>query len=94
MSEEIKEQLNRIEKNALLAAKNVLDTDDVAALTGISKSYIYKLMCRKEIPYYKPSGKYCYFDRKEIEDWQKQNRVITIAEAEQQAVRHIIKKGA
>lgn len=88
------EQLNRIERNTKLAAKNVLDIEDVSVLTGLSKSYIYKLTCRREIPYYKPNGKLCYFDRKEIEDWQRQNRVITSAEAEQQAARHIVKKGA
>lgn len=93
MEEQFKEQLNRIEQNTLLAAKNVLDMDDVAALTGLSKSYIYKLTCRKEIPYYKPNGKLCYFDRKEIEEWQKQNRVLTSAEAEQQAAKYIIEKG-
>lgn len=88
------EQLDRIERNTKLAAKNVLDIEDVSVLTGLSKSYIYKLTCRREIPYYKPNGKLCYFDRKEIEDWQRQNRVITSAEAENLAARHIIKKGA
>jgi hypothetical protein len=34
------------------AAKNILDINDVVALTGLSKSYVYKLTCRKEIPYY------------------------------------------
>lgn len=39
---ELREQLDRIEKYSLLAAKNVLCFDDVALLTGLSKSHLYK----------------------------------------------------
>lgn len=68
-------QLDRIERNTLLAAKNVLTIDDLELLTGLKKSWIYKQTCYKKIPYYKPNGKTIFFDRKEIEDWMKQNRV-------------------
>jgi hypothetical protein len=34
-----------------------------------------------------------YFDRVEIEEWMKQNRVTTQAEAEQQALAYVVKKG-
>ena len=68
------QQLERIKSYTLLAAKNVLDIDDVVSLTGLAKSYVYKLTCRKEIPYYKPNGKLIYFDRQEVENWMKQNK--------------------
>lgn len=71
----IMKQLADIRKFSLLAAKNVLDIDDMVALTGLSKSYVYKLTCRKEIPYYKPNGKLIYFDRQEVENWMRQNKV-------------------
>lgn len=71
----IMKQLADIRKFSLLAAKNVLDIDDMVALTGLSKSYIYKLTSRKEIPYYKPNGKLIYFDRQEVENWMRQNKV-------------------
>lgn len=94
MEEDIKEivlkQLVDIRKFSLLAAKNVLDVDDVVALTGLSKGFVYKLTCRKEIPHYKPNGKLLYFDRQEIESWMKQNRVNTIEEAEQTASKYLI----
>ena len=93
MEEIIMKQLADIRKFSLLAAKNVLDIDDVVALTGLSKSYIYKLTCRKEIPYYKPNGKLIYFDRQEVENWMKQNRVNSIAEAESAAALYVAKKG-
>lgn len=54
MSEELREQLDRIERYSLLAAKNVLCLDDVAILTGLSKSHLYKLTCNHQIPHYKP----------------------------------------
>ena len=40
MEEMIMEQLADIKKFSLLAAKNVLDINDVVALTGLSKSYV------------------------------------------------------
>ena len=90
MSEEIKQQLDRIERYSLLAAKNVLCFDDVALLTGLSKSHLYKLTYRHQIPHYKPNGKQLYFDRKEIEDWMKQNRVTTNDEIEQKATNYLV----
>ena len=91
--DEILEYLKKVETNSLLAAKKVLNIDDVAALTGLSKSHIYKLTCRKEIPYYKPNGKLVYFDRAEVEAWMKQNRVNTAQEASQQAAKYVMEKG-
>lgn len=93
MEEIVMKQLAEIRLFSLLAAKNVLDIDDVVALTGLSKSYIYKLTCRKEIPHYKPNGKLIYFDRQEVEGWMKQNRVSSIAEAEQVASKYLMQKG-
>lgn len=90
MSEEIKQQLDRIEQYSLLAAKNVLCFDDVALLTGFSKSHLYKLTCSRQIPHYKPNGKQLYFDRKEIEDWMKQNRITTDEEIEQKATNYLV----
>ena len=84
----IMEQLADIKKFSLLAAKNILDINDVVALTGLSKSYVYKLTCRKEIPYYKPNGKLIYFDRQDVEGWMKQNRVISTVEVTVSANRY------
>lgn len=90
MSEEIKRELDEIKKYTVLAAKNVLCLEDVAILTGLSKSHLYKLTCRREIPHYKPNGKFVYFDRQEVETWMKQNRQSTNAEIEQLAINHVV----
>lgn len=91
MSEELREQLDRIERYSLLAAKNVLCLDDVAILTGLSKSHLYKLTCNHQIPHYKPNGKQIYFDRLEIESWMKQNRIATDDEIEQKTTNYLVK---
>lgn len=85
----MEEKLNKILVYSLLAAKNVLTLEDVTLLTGLSKSYLYKLTCTKQIPYYRPNGKQIYFDRSEIEAWMKQNRVATESEVEQKAANYI-----
>jgi len=90
MEGKILDQLDRIERNSLLAAKNVLNLEDVALLTGLSKSHLYKLTCSHQIPMYKPNGKQIYFDRVEIEAWMKQNRVATMQEIEQTATNYIV----
>ena len=91
--DEILEYLKKVETNSLLAAKKVLNIDDVAALTGLSKSHLYKMTCRKKIQYYKPNGKLVYFDRAEAEAWMKQNRVNTAQKAVQQAAKYLMDKG-
>lgn len=60
----------------------------------VSKSYLYKLTMRKQIPHYKPMGKMCYFNRAELEEWLQQNRCATDAELSQKAAVYCQRKGA
>ena len=92
MEEIILKKLESIERYSLLAAKKVLGIEDVAALTGLSKSHIYKLTYHRQIPFYKPNGRLLYFDRIEIEAWMKQNRVTPLMEAQQAAINHVVRK--
>lgn len=89
MSEEsLLNEFEKIKAYALLGAKEVFTLDDLCLYTGLSKSHVYKLTCSKQIPYYRPSGKLMYFDRRDIVDWLKQNRINSISEAESQAARY------
>lgn len=90
MNEDLKLQLDRIERLTLLSAKNVLCFDDVVLLTGLSKSHLYKMTCSHKVPHYKPNGKQIYFDRLEIEDWMKQNRIATTKEVEPVAANYLV----
>ena len=65
-----------------LEQKEVLTLTEVSSYTGLSKSHIYKLCSTGGIPFYKPFGKVNYFDRLEIIEWLKQNRVATAKELE------------
>lgn len=71
--------------------KEVLTSDEAAAYLGISKSALYKLTMGRKIPFYK-SAKLCYFDRQEIINWMKANRVATQEELAAKA-KEIVKKG-
>jgi excisionase family DNA binding protein len=89
----IDERLSKIE-TLLLTQKTVLNFDEVAAYTGLSKSYLYKLTSTGGIPCYKPQGKHIYFDKQEIDQWLLQNRKATNQELESQAITHVtLKKG-
>jgi predicted DNA-binding transcriptional regulator AlpA len=94
---EVLEQLQELKQLALLGAKNVLTMNDVALITGLSKSHLYKLVCYKKIPYYKGEGdKITYFKKQEIEDWCLKCRVATNEETEQAAIAYCVannKKG-
>ena len=58
--------------------KEVLTSDEAAAYLGVSKSCLYKMTMGRKIPYYKSEGgKLCYFDRQELIEWMKSNRVAT-----------------
>lgn len=75
MEREIIKELQEIKQYTLLGVKNVLTLEDTALLTGLSKSYLYKLTSTHQIPYYKQNGKNVYFDKAEIEDWMKQGKI-------------------
>lgn len=89
----IDDRLRNIE-TLLLSQKVVLNFDEVAAYTGLSKSYLYKLTCSGGIPCYKPQGKHIYFNKPEIDKWLLQNRKATLNELDSQASTFItLKKG-
>ena len=90
MDEQIWAILQRIEENSLLAAKRVLNIDEVKLLTGLSKSHLYRLTSSCQIPHYKPFGKQIYFDRLEVEDWLKRNRIDSKEEIDQIAINHVV----
>lgn len=70
--EQLQEVVDLIAANTLFCTKEVLTSDEAARYMGISKSYLYKLTMRGEIPHYKPMGKMCYFNRAELEQWLQQ----------------------
>ena len=56
MAEELKQIADLITANTIFCTKEVLTSDEAAKYMGVSKSYLYKLTMRQQIPHYKPSG--------------------------------------
>lgn len=83
--EKISQQLDEIKVLILLSAKNVLTIDEVALLTDLSVSCLYKKTCSRQIPFYR-SGKRIYFNRKEIEDWMMKCHTVANSGTEQDMV--------
>lgn len=91
--EEINQITDLVTDKTLFCTKEVLTTNEAAKYMGISRSYLYKLTSRKEIPHYKPMGKVCYFNRAELEQWLQSNRVATATEISDRANAYCRKGG-
>ena len=87
----ILDAIEDLKRTSLVAQKRVLTLDDVVLLYGFSKSTIYKMTSKKEIPHYR-KGKVLFFERKEVEEWALQCRVNTVDEAISFAQAYIMNK--
>ena len=88
----IEERLDRIEKcikENLQFSKWVLNFEEAAEYTGLSKSYLYKLTSGRQIPHSKPNGKQCYFAKNELDSWLLRNQVKTSAEITEDAATYV-----
>ncbi|WP_162427844.1 helix-turn-helix domain-containing protein [Pontibacter pudoricolor] len=81
-------------KILLLSQKTVFNFDEVAAYTGLSKSYLYKCTSAGTIPHFKPQGKHIYFNKVDIDQWLQRNPVTPVndAEIEEQAATYVALK--
>lgn len=89
----LQELSDLVADKTLFCTKEVLTSEEVARYMGVSRSYLYKLTMRREIPHYKPRGKICYFNRQEVEQWLQSNRVATDTELNNQANNYCMKGG-
>jgi excisionase family DNA binding protein len=76
MAEDLRQVADLITANIIGTQKEVLTTDEASKYLGVSKATLYKMTMERQIPHYKsPTGRLCYFNRKEIEAWMQNNRV-------------------
>lgn len=68
----MEERLNNLERQAI-SSKEILTSQETAVYIGVSLSQLYKMTSTHSIPHYKPRGKMCYFERKELDAWLLQN---------------------
>ena len=67
--------------------------DEAAKMLGVSKMYLYRLTCRRAIPFYKPTGHIIRFDREELADFIRGGRVATEVELEEAAAKRLAERG-
>ncbi|HBI39989.1 MAG TPA: DNA-binding protein, partial [Tenacibaculum sp.] len=60
-------ELETLINNQEVLLKQVLNLNEAAKYLDISKSHLYKLTSRKEIPFYCPQGKRLYFKKDELD---------------------------
>lgn len=83
----------QIESN-MEAERNLLTTTEAAKYLGLKPSYLYKLMMRRAIPYYKPNGKLCFFSKADLDTWLTNIRVKSQAEIDSDAAQYLVNRHA
>lgn len=85
MDKEIKQQLDRIEQYAMIAAKTMLNIKEASFILGMTEQSIRIKARNNELPCYKPNVNRLYFKKDELEAWMMQNRSKGKAEIESEA---------
>ena len=67
-----------------------LTLKEAAEFIDFSRSYLYRLTSQGRVPCYKPEGKRIYFDRAELVNWLKRNRIRPQEEIEEKAASYIV----
>ena len=67
--------------------RNLMTTTEAARYLGLKPSYLYKMMMRRAIPYYKPGGKLCFFAKEDLDAWM--IRVKSQEEIDSEAARYL-----
>ena len=87
----IMERLDHIEK-MIRSNKNVLNVEEAVEYTGLSRSFLYKLTAKGEIPFSKPRGKLLYFSREKLDQWLLSNEQKSNRELNSEAVEYSFRR--
>jgi len=69
-----------------------LSVTEAATYTGLSKTYLYKLIHLKKIPHYKPTGGKVFFKQEELDAFIFRNKISADYELREQAEQLLIGK--
>ena len=84
------DKLTAIETLLVATNPKPLTLKEAAEFLDFSKSYLYRLTSQGRVPCYKPEGKLVYFDRAELVNWLKRNRIRPQEEIEEKAASYIV----
>lgn len=89
MKVELHEHRIEVLENLIRDAKQVLTLEEAALYMGVSKSSLYKMTHKHELPFFRPNGKLIYFEKAELLNWMRQNRNMSEGETQEAAIRHM-----
>ena len=75
--EELQKRMDAVE-DILDNAKDVLSVEEAARFMDIARSSLYKMTSDRSIPFYRPNGKMIYFEKADILEWIRKNRVMSV----------------
>ena len=75
----------QILENVITVNKEILTLEEASLLMGLTKSTLYKMTHRHELPYYRPNGKFIYFERADILKWLRSNAIKSEEQIEEMA---------
>ena len=84
------DKLTSIESLLVATQPKPLTLKEAAEFLDFSRSYLYRLTSQGRVPCYKPEGKRVYFDRAELVNWLKRNRIRPQEETEEKAASYIV----
>ena len=84
------DKLTAIESLLVATQPKPLTLKEAAEFLDFSRSYLYRLTSQGRVPCYKPEGKRVYFDRAELVNWLKRNRIRPQEETEETAASYIV----
>ena len=89
-TQNVLDKLTVIESLLVATQPKPLTLKEAAEFLDFSRSYLYRLTSQGRIPCYKPEGKRVYFDRAELVNWLKRNRIRPQEETEETAASYIV----
>ena len=84
------DKLISIESLLVATQPKPLTLKEAAEFLDFSRSYLYRLTSQGRVPCYKPEGKRVYFDRAELVNWLKRNRIRPQEELEATAATYVV----
>ena len=75
--EELQKRMDAVE-DILDNAKEVLTVEEASRFMDIARSSLYKMTSDRSIPFYRPNGKMIYFEKADILEWIRKNRVMSV----------------
>lgn len=73
---QVSQQLTEIQQqlqDRVFDQKEILNLKEAASFLCIAKSTLYKLTCKKQVRFYKPSGKIILFRKEDLISWVERN---------------------